>query len=61
MLNKECAQDWSYFLLSIPTSSQTDEESQKNLQDNQDYTNMAVFIDLLFLLLTYLLYFVASG
>ena len=26
--NKDCAKDWSYFLLSMPASSQSDEESQ---------------------------------
>lgn len=60
-LNKECAQDWSYYLLSMSSSSQSDEESQKNLQENQEFTNVSVTIDLLFLLLTYLLFFVASG
>jgi hypothetical protein len=45
----------------MSSSSQSDEESQKNLQENQEFTNVSVTIDLLFLLLTYLLFFVASG
>jgi len=59
-LNKECAQDWSYYLLSMAASSQSDEESQKNIQDNQDFVNSSVFLDLIFLLLTYLFMFLVS-
>lgn len=45
----------------MTTASQSDEESQKNSQENQMFTNVAVTIDFLFLLLTYLLMFVSSG
>ena len=42
-------------------SSQSDEESQSNINTNLMYINEAVTIDLFFLLLSYLLMFVASG
>jgi hypothetical protein len=45
----------------MTTASQSDEESQKNSIENQMFTNVAVTIDFLFLLLTYLLMFVSSG
>jgi hypothetical protein len=45
----------------MTTASQTDEESQRNSMENQMFTNVAVTIDFLFLLLTYLLMFVSSG
>lgn len=59
--NKECAQDWSYYLLSMTAASQSDEESQKNIQENQDFVNTSVVIDIFFLITTYLLLFVAKG
>ena len=60
-INKECANDWSYYLVSLPTASQSDEESQKNLDENESWVNTTLAIDLLFLLTSYLFMFVASG
>jgi hypothetical protein len=45
----------------MAAASQSDEESQKNAQDNQDFVNTSVFLDLLFLLLTYMFLFVVTG
>jgi len=45
----------------MTAASQSDEESQKNLKENLDATNISVVIDLLFLLCTYLMLFVATG
>jgi hypothetical protein len=45
----------------MTAASQSDEESQKNLKENLDATNISVVIDLLFLLSTYLMLFVATG
>ena len=52
-INKECANDWSYFLVSLPNASQTDEESQKNMEENELWVNITVTIDLFFILCCY--------
>jgi len=33
-INKECAQDWSYYLMSMTASGESDDESQRNIQEN---------------------------
>ena len=60
-MNKECTQDWSYYLLSITQSASDIDESQKNFQENQDFIIQTVFLDFLFLLFTYLFMFVVTG
>jgi len=45
----------------MTAASQSDEESQRNIQENQDFVNTAVIIDIFFLISTYLLLFVAKG
>jgi hypothetical protein len=60
-MNKECAQDWSYYLLSMTAAAQTNEESQQNLTDNQEFVLQSVFLDFMYLLFTYMFMFVVSG
>jgi hypothetical protein len=60
-MNKECAQDWSYYLLSMTAAAQTNDESQQNLSDNQEFVIQSVFLDFMFLLFTYMFMFVVSG
>lgn len=45
----------------MTAASQSDEESQRNIQENQDFVNTSVVIDIFFLITTYLLLFVAKG
>jgi hypothetical protein len=45
----------------MTAASQSDEESQRNIQENQDFASTSVVIDIFFLITTYLLLFVAKG
>ena len=59
--NRECARDWSYYLMAINHLPISEDESRQRIAENSLFVAQSVTVDFLFLMASYLVFLVSSG